>query len=459
MAVTVHTVPLSTKFRSSTVGQLAESCGFTVSRKSTTLLVDSSLWHVCCRKCRKDSAIIVVRLSEWFALREYFAPNTAVRKLCLLTFGRCHFSEGSDNFSPAVMSHHLQRNRSSSKFPSVRLPVHRRLKYSELKKLIALLNCQKTSDSRQPLRMALLAVRGTIERVLDKNMQDLVRGIRNHKNDEVKYISECLEEIKNELKQGSFPSKSNAVSKLIYLQMLGYDISWAMFNTVEVMSSPKFTFKVSVISHCVIILQRIGYLSASQSFRPGSDVLLLATNLIRKDLCSANMYDAGVALSGLSCFMTQDLAMDLYNDVLSLTHVAAFSICTSREFGQTSLTEPLLSPSVDVSPKYTQDPTSAVHLKPLKTSPNVLYFTLRLFDSGDRVQLKKILLTLRVQDIPVLRREFTDQKPIYNKQTTLLNPRNPVYLGGFSVRTLCRIGKQAMLTETLSFIEMDMCCL
>ncbi|KER29173.1 hypothetical protein T265_04176 [Opisthorchis viverrini] len=132
-----------------------------------------------------------------------------------------------------------------------------------------------------PLRMALLAVRGTIERVLDKNMQDLVRGIRNHKNDEVKYISECLEEIKNELKQGSFPSKSNAVSKLIYLQMLGYDISWAMFNTVEVMSSPKFTFK---------------------------------------DLCSANMYDAGVALSGLSCFMTQDLAMDLYNDVLSLTN-------------------------------------------------------------------------------------------------------------------------------------------
>ncbi|TGZ70822.1 hypothetical protein CRM22_002977 [Opisthorchis felineus] len=156
--------------------------------------------------------------------------------------------------------------------------------------------------------MALLAVRGTIERVLDKNMQDLVRGIRNHKNDEVKYISECLEEIKNELKQGSFPSKSNAVSKLIYLQMLGYDISWAMFNTVEVMSSPKFTFK------------RIGYLSASQSFRPGSDVLLLATNLIRKDLCSANMYDAGVALSGLSCFMTQDLAMDLYSDVLSLTN-------------------------------------------------------------------------------------------------------------------------------------------
>ncbi|KAA3680085.1 uncharacterized protein DEA37_0010410, partial [Paragonimus westermani] len=65
--------------------------------------------------------------------------------------------------------------------------------------------------------------------------------------------------------------------------MLGYDIGWAMFNTVEVMSCQKFTFK------------RVGYLAASQSFHPGSDVLLLTPNLIRKDLCSANMYDAGIA--------------------------------------------------------------------------------------------------------------------------------------------------------------------
>ena len=33
--------------------------------------------------------------------------------------------------------------------------------------------------------MALKKVKGTLERVLDKNMQDLVRGIRNHKECEV----------------------------------------------------------------------------------------------------------------------------------------------------------------------------------------------------------------------------------------------------------------------------------
>ena len=33
--------------------------------------------------------------------------------------------------------------------------------------------------------MALKKVKGTLERVLDKNLQDLVRGIRNHKETEV----------------------------------------------------------------------------------------------------------------------------------------------------------------------------------------------------------------------------------------------------------------------------------
>ena len=46
----------------------------------------------------------------------------------------------------------------------------------------------------------------------------------------------------------------------IQLQMLGYDISWAGFNTIEVMSSGKFTYK------------RIGYLAASQSFHMDTEV-------------------------------------------------------------------------------------------------------------------------------------------------------------------------------------------
>lgn len=155
--------------------------------------------------------------------------------------------------------------------------------------------------------MALSAVKGTFERALDKNLQDLVRGIRNHKSDELKYVSECLDDIRIEVRQSSFASKANAILKLVYLHMLGHNVDWAMFNTVEVMSCQKFTYK------------RIGYLAASQCFHPGSDVVMLTTNLIRKDLCSINMYEAGVALSGLACFMTADLAVALCTDILTLT--------------------------------------------------------------------------------------------------------------------------------------------
>ncbi|KAG7488217.1 hypothetical protein MATL_G00030130 [Megalops atlanticus] len=154
--------------------------------------------------------------------------------------------------------------------------------------------------------MALKMVKGSIDRMFDKNLQDLVRGIRNHKEDEAKYISTCIDEIKQELKQDNIAVKANAVCKLTYLQMLGYDVSWAAFNIVEVMSSSKFTYK------------RIGYLAASQCFHEGTDVIMLTTNQIRKDLSSPNQYDTGVALTGLSCFVTPDLARDLANDIMTL---------------------------------------------------------------------------------------------------------------------------------------------
>jgi hypothetical protein len=47
-------------------------------------------------------------------------------------------------------------------------------------------------------------------------------------------------------------------------------MSWAAFHVLEVMSSPKYLQK------------RVGYLGAVQSFRPDTEVLMLATNLLKK---------------------------------------------------------------------------------------------------------------------------------------------------------------------------------
>ncbi|CCD73656.1 AP-3 complex subunit delta [Caenorhabditis elegans] len=154
--------------------------------------------------------------------------------------------------------------------------------------------------------MALRKVRSNIDRIFDKSLTDLIRGIRNNKDNESRYITQCMEEIKQELRQDSIYVKANAIEKLAYLQMLGYDISWASFNVIEVMASTKYTEK------------RIGYLAAAQSFHDETDVLMLTTNLIRKDVNSSNMYESGIALGGLSCFVTPDLARDLAADVVNL---------------------------------------------------------------------------------------------------------------------------------------------
>ena len=52
--------------------------------------------------------------------------------------------------------------------------------------------------------------------------------------------------------------------------MLGYDMKWASFYVVEVMSSAK------------LHLKSVGYLGAAQSFGPDTDVLMLTTNLLKK---------------------------------------------------------------------------------------------------------------------------------------------------------------------------------
>lgn len=44
--------------------------------------------------------------------------------------------------------------------------------------------------------------------------------------------------------------------------------------------------------------------------------------MIRKDLNSQNQYDAGVALSGLSCFISPDLSRDLANDIMTLVNMS-----------------------------------------------------------------------------------------------------------------------------------------
>eukprot|EP01117_Protostelium_nocturnum_P002810 TRINITY_DN13730_c0_g1_i1.p1 TRINITY_DN13730_c0_g1~~TRINITY_DN13730_c0_g1_i1.p1 ORF type:complete len:1096 (-),score=278.81 TRINITY_DN13730_c0_g1_i1:141-3428(-) len=142
--------------------------------------------------------------------------------------------------------------------------------------------------------------------MFERSLEDLVRGLRNNKKNESAFIAQVMTEIKEEIRSKEMAKKVVAVQKLVYLQMHSYDITWAAFHMIEVMSSPKFTEK------------RVGYWAAAQCFKEDTDVIMLATNLIRKDITSSNVWDSGIALNCLSTICNTDLARDLAADVVAL---------------------------------------------------------------------------------------------------------------------------------------------
>ncbi|MCL7048091.1 hypothetical protein MKW94_011745 [Papaver nudicaule] len=66
------------------------------------------------------------------------------------------------------------------------------------------------------------------------------------------------------------------------------------------------------------IHKKIGYLAASQSFNESTDVILLITNQLRKDLNSGNQFEAGLALECLAKIGNTDLARDLTPEIFTL---------------------------------------------------------------------------------------------------------------------------------------------
>lgn len=147
--------------------------------------------------------------------------------------------------------------------------------------------------------------------MFEKTLTDIVKGIRASKRDTALFISQCIADIKQEINSTDLYVKANALNKLTFLQSMGYGMSWASFASIEVMSSPRFAHK------------RIGYLAACQGFNQNTDVILLTTNLLQKELRGAiggvGLYEAGLAINCISNIVTEDLARDVLPEVTNLT--------------------------------------------------------------------------------------------------------------------------------------------
>ncbi|WFD05619.1 AP-3 complex subunit delta [Malassezia vespertilionis] len=146
--------------------------------------------------------------------------------------------------------------------------------------------------------------------MFEKSLGTLIKGLRSQRGkDEAKYVAGVLDEIRTEIKSADMEVKGEAVLKLAYLQMLGYQVKSVSFHILEAMASQNYRIK------------HIGYLAAALCFADDTEVLILATNLIKKDLHSAAPLDVLVALNGLSHVINQELAQHLGDDIAKmLTH-------------------------------------------------------------------------------------------------------------------------------------------
>jgi AP-3 complex subunit delta-1 len=84
--------------------------------------------------------------------------------------------------------------------------------------------------------------------------------------------------------------------------LLGIDISQYAFHIIQSMS----------LKH----EKKTGYLAASISFNQNTPVLIMATNLIKKDLRSNDQRESIMALHTLAQIVSHDLARDLHQDVI-----------------------------------------------------------------------------------------------------------------------------------------------
>jgi hypothetical protein len=79
-------------------------------------------------------------------------------------------------------------------------------------------------------------------------------GIRSHKDNQKDFMNKSLQDIRAEVVSSDIRTKSIAIEKATYLHSLGFNMNWASFHVVELMSTANVKYK------------RVGYLAACQSF-------------------------------------------------------------------------------------------------------------------------------------------------------------------------------------------------
>ena len=123
---------------------------------------------------------------------------------------------------------------------------------------------------------------------------------------ENEYLQSVIQKIQNILSNGKKDAKLDCIQQLFFLNLIGLDTSWAHFYILEVMASNDFSSKC------------ISYLAATLMWNSTSDVALMATNRITKDLTSGKPLITSLVLSSVPTYLSPTLSQLISNDVIKL---------------------------------------------------------------------------------------------------------------------------------------------
>jgi hypothetical protein len=125
-------------------------------------------------------------------------------------------------------------------------------------------------------------------------------------NKKREWLQNLIRRLENDFAKPSTTARCHATRMLLFLDLLSSPTTWADFSLLEVMSVDDYSVK------------RLCYTAAGQLWNAASDVVLMSTSRIQRDLtCSKPLVVASV-LSSLPPFLSPVLASSISNDVIRL---------------------------------------------------------------------------------------------------------------------------------------------
>lgn len=93
---------------------------------------------------------------------------------------------------------------------------------------------------------------------------------------------------------------------MLFFNLLGYPTAFGQVECIKLVSAPTYTEK------------RIGYLGLSQLLDESSDILMLVTNSIKRDLNAKESYVVALGLTAIAEVSTAEMCRELYPEVKKL---------------------------------------------------------------------------------------------------------------------------------------------